>query len=120
MSLERELSCRQRVRDTGPSETRIPKISTKENKMNFRDPVPRTSPSERLASRERSKPSYQQVVENELRGSLSKLEHRAEILAAISQNRRISGRYELAEAYRKQSMNSKARAQSIRKLLNLA
>jgi hypothetical protein len=88
--------------------------------MNFRDHIPRTSPGKKLASGGRSKPSYQQVVENELRGSLSKLEHRAEILTAISEDHRISGRYELAEAYRKQSMNSKARAQSIRKLLNLA
>jgi hypothetical protein len=73
--------------------------------------------NKKLASNVRLKPSCPEALENELWGSLSKLEHRAEILMAISHNQRTSGRYELAEAYKKQAMNSKAYAQSIRKLL---
>ncbi len=73
--------------------------------------------NKKLASNVRLKPSCPEALQNELWGSLSKLEHRAEILMAISQNQRTSGRYESAEAYKKQAMNSKAYAQSIRKLL---
>jgi hypothetical protein len=73
--------------------------------------------NQKFTSSERLKPSYHEALERELWESLSKIEHRAEILIAISQNQRTSGRYELAEAYRKQAMKSKAYAQSIRKLL---
>ena len=59
----------------------------------------------------------QKALESGLLESLNKLEHRAEILTAISDDRRTSGFYELAETYRKQAMNSKSYAQSIRKLL---
>ncbi len=76
-----------------------------------------TKANKKLASNVRLKSSCAEVLQNELWGSLSKLEHRAAILMAISQNQRTSGRYESAEAYKKQAMNSKAYAQSIRKLL---
>ena len=71
--------------------------------------------NKKLGSNVRLKPIRH--LENELLGSLSKLEHRAEILIAISQNQRTCGRYEVAEAYKRQAMKSKACAQSIRKLL---
>lgn len=73
--------------------------------------------NKKLASNARLKPICQKHLQNELWGALSKLEHRAEILMAISQNQRTCGRYEMAEAYKRQAMNSKAYAQSIRKLL---
>lgn len=73
--------------------------------------------SKKLTSNVRLKPICPEALQNELWGSLSKLEHRAEILMAISQNQRTCGRYELAEAYKRQAVNSKAYAQSIRKLL---
>jgi hypothetical protein len=92
----------------------------KENQMDRRDRFPRAKASKKLASSVRLKSSYQEILKSELWGSLSKLEHRAEILTAISHDQRISGRYELAEAYKKQSIHSKAKAQSIRKLLDLA
>ena len=88
--------------------------------MDHRNHFPRAKANKKLASSPRFKPSYHQVLENELWRSLSKLEHRAEIQRAISHSQRISGRYELAEAYRKQSIDSMAKAQSIRKLLDLA
>jgi hypothetical protein len=73
--------------------------------------------NKRLASNVRLNPIFPEALQNELWWFLSKLEHRAEILMAISPNQRTSGRYESAEAYKKQAMNSKAYAQSIRKLL---
>jgi len=73
--------------------------------------------NKKLGSNVRLKPICHKDLENELWGSLSKFEHRAEILMAISQNQRTCGRYEVAEAYKRQAMNSKACAQSIRKLL---
>ena len=76
-----------------------------------------TKANEKLASVVRSKSSCSETLLNELWGSLSKFEHRVEILMAISHNQRTSGRYESAEAYKKQAINSKAYAQSIRKLL---
>jgi len=77
--------------------------------------------NEKLASIVRSKSFCPEALLNELWGHLTKLEQRAEILMAISHNQRTSGRYESAEAYKKQAINSKAYAQSIRKLLmNLA
>ena len=62
--------------------------------------------NKKLASNVRLKPSRPEAFQNELWESLSKLEHRAEILMAISQNQRTSGRYELAETYKKQAMSS--------------
>jgi len=59
------------------------------------------------------------TLESELSETLKKLEHRIEVLNSISHEQQISGYYELAEAYRKQAAESKASAQSIRKLLNL-
>jgi hypothetical protein len=88
--------------------------------MDHKDYFPRAQANKKLTSSVRFKPPSYKVLENELLGILSKLEHRAEILTAISHGQRISGCYELAEAYRKQSINSKAKAQSIRKLLELA
>jgi len=73
--------------------------------------------NKKLVSNVRLKSSFPETLQNELWGYLSKFEHRAEILMAISHNQRTSGRYESAEAYKKQAMNSKAHAQSIRKLL---
>jgi hypothetical protein len=88
--------------------------------MDHKDYSPRAQAHKKLTSSVRFKPPSHKALENELRGFLSRLEHRAEILTAISHRQRISGCYELAEAYRKQSMNSKAKAQSIRRLLDLA
>jgi len=82
-----------------------------------RDHASQAKANKKLASNVRSKPPCPEALQNELWGSLSKLEHRAEIFMAISQNQRTSGCYESAEAYKKQAMNSKAYAQSIRKLL---
>jgi len=73
--------------------------------------------NEKLSPIVRSKSPCPEALQNELWGSLSKLEHRAEILTAISRNQRTTGRCESAEAYKRQAMNSKAYAQSIRKLL---
>jgi hypothetical protein len=85
--------------------------------MNKEKHLPQTRPNRNLTAIVCSKASCQEVLEKELCESLNKLEHRAEILAAISHNRRTSECYELAEAYRKQAMNSKAYAHSIRRLL---
>jgi hypothetical protein len=73
--------------------------------------------NKKLGSNMRLRPISHKHLRNELWGSLSKLEHRAEVLMSISQNQRTCGRYELAEAYKRQAMNSKAYAHSIRKLL---
>ena len=75
------------------------------------------SQNEKLTSIVRSKLIFPEALQNELWGSLSKLEHRAEILMAISHDHRTSGRYESAEFYKRQAMNSKAYAQSFWKLL---
>jgi hypothetical protein len=58
-----------------------------------------------------------EVPENELLRLLNKLEHRVEVLMAIAHHQRASGCYESAEAYKKQAMESKGHAESIRKLL---
>ncbi len=57
------------------------------------------------------------VIQDDLRSLLGKWEHRAEILAAIAHEQRTSGRHEVAEAYKKQSIESKKHAESVRKLL---
>ena len=85
--------------------------------MNREDRACQAKANRKLAGSGHLKPSCSEALQNELRGSLSKLEHRAEILMTISHNQRTSGRYESAEAYKKQAMSSKAYAHSIRKLL---
>jgi len=85
--------------------------------MDEEDPLHQAKTNKKLGLSVRLKPSCRKALENELWEALCKLEHRAEILIAISHDQRTSGWYELAEAYKKQSMNSKAKAQSIRKLL---
>jgi phage baseplate assembly protein W len=57
------------------------------------------------------------AIESQLSEALKKVEHRVEVLTSISLQQSMSGYYELAEAYRKQAAESKASAQSIRKLL---
>jgi len=79
--------------------------------------VPQAKANKKLVSSVGLKTSCHEVLENELWGSLSKLEHRMEILMAISHNRREAGYYELAEAYKQQAAELKVHAQSIRKLL---
>ena len=76
-----------------------------------------TKAIQKNASGEPSRNSCHEILERELLESLNRIEHRAEILIAISHTQRKSGWDELAEAYRKQAMSSMARAQSIRKLL---
>ena len=57
------------------------------------------------------------ATNDDLWSLLDKWEHRAEILAAIAHEQRASGRHELAEAYKKQAIESKKHAESVRKLL---
>jgi hypothetical protein len=92
------------------------KIFIGKNNMDREGHASQTKVNRKLASNVRLKPSSPGALQNELGGSLSKLEHRAEILMTISRNQPTSGRYESAEAYKKQAINSMAYAQSIRKL----
>lgn len=57
------------------------------------------------------------AIQDELLSLLGRWEHRVEILAAIAHEQRASGRHELAEAYKKQAIESKKHAESVRKLL---
>ena len=57
------------------------------------------------------------ATNDDLWSLLDKWEHRAEILAAIAHEQRASGRHEMAEAYKKQAIESKKHAESVRKLL---
>jgi hypothetical protein len=57
------------------------------------------------------------AIRDDLRSLLGKWEHRAEILAAIAHEQQASGRHEMAEAYKKQAIESKKHAESVRKLL---
>jgi phage baseplate assembly protein W len=57
------------------------------------------------------------AIQDELWSLLGRWEHRVEILAAIAHEQRASGRHELAEAYKKQAIESKKHAESVRKLL---
>jgi hypothetical protein len=61
--------------------------------------------------------SSHEPLDQELRDSIEKLEHRSEILNAISRDQQSSGRYEVAEAYNRQAHQSKTYVRSIRKLL---
>ncbi len=57
------------------------------------------------------------TIQDDLWSLLGRWEHRAEILAAIAYEQRASGRHEMAEAYKKQAIESKKQAESVRKLL---
>jgi hypothetical protein len=57
------------------------------------------------------------AIHDDLWSLLGKWEHRAEILTAIAHEQRASGRHEMAEAYKKQAIESKKQAESVRKLL---
>jgi hypothetical protein len=57
------------------------------------------------------------AIQDDLWSLLGRWEHRAEILATIAHEQRTSGRHELAEAYKKQSIESKKHAESVRRLL---
>jgi hypothetical protein len=57
------------------------------------------------------------AIQDDLWSLLGRWEHRAEILAAIAHEQRASGRHEMAEAYKKQAIESKKHAESVRKLL---
>jgi len=58
------------------------------------------------------------AIESELSEALKKLEHRVEVLTSIYREQQTSGHHAVAEAYRKQADESKAYAQSIRRLLD--
>jgi hypothetical protein len=57
------------------------------------------------------------AIQDELWSLLGRWEHRAEILAAIAHEQRASRRHEMAEAYKKQAIELKKHAESVRKLL---
>jgi len=57
------------------------------------------------------------AIHDDLWSLLGKWEHRAEVLTAIAHEQRASGRHEMAEAYKKQAIESKKHAESVRKLL---
>jgi hypothetical protein len=57
------------------------------------------------------------AIQDDLWSLLGRWEHRAEILGAIAHEQLTSGRHEMAEAYKKQSIDSKKHAESFRKLL---
>jgi len=58
-----------------------------------------------------------EVIQNNIRSLLARLEHRAEILMAISRNQQTNGYHELAEASKHQAMETKRHAEIISKLL---
>jgi len=60
-----------------------------------------------------------EAIQNNLYGLLGKLEHRVEVLMAISQSQRTSGNQELAEVSRRQAMETKKHSETIRRLLIL-
>jgi hypothetical protein len=57
------------------------------------------------------------AIQDDLWVLFGKWEHRAEILAAIAHEQGASGRHELAEAYKRQAIESRKHAESVRKLL---
>ena len=57
------------------------------------------------------------AIQDELWSLLGRCEHRAETLVAIAHEQRASGRHKLAEAYKKQAIDSKKHAESVRKIL---
>jgi hypothetical protein len=58
-----------------------------------------------------------EVIQNNLLGLLGKLEHRVEILTAISHSQRTNGYQELAEVSKRQAIETKKHSETIRKLL---
>lgn len=58
-----------------------------------------------------------EAIQNNLLGLLGKLEHRVEILMAISQSQRTNGYQELAEVSKRQAMETKKHSETIRRLL---
>jgi hypothetical protein len=58
-----------------------------------------------------------EAIQNNLSSLLDKLEHRAEILMAISHSQRTNGYDELAEVSKRQAMEAKKHSETIRKLL---
>jgi hypothetical protein len=58
-----------------------------------------------------------EAIQNNLLGLLDRLEHRVEILMAISHSQRTNGHQELAEVSKRQAMEMKKHSETIRKLL---
>ncbi len=58
-----------------------------------------------------------EAIQNNLFGLLGKLEHRVEILMALSDSQRTNGHQELAEVSKRQAMETKKHSETIRKLL---
>lgn len=58
-----------------------------------------------------------EAIQNNLFGLLGKLEHRVEILMAISHSQRTNGYQELAEVSKRQAIETKKHSETIRKLL---
>jgi hypothetical protein len=58
-----------------------------------------------------------EAIQNNLFGLLGRLEHRVEILMAISQSQRTNGNQELAEVSKRQAMETKKHSETIRRLL---
>jgi hypothetical protein len=58
-----------------------------------------------------------EAIQNNLLGLLDRLEHRIEILTALSHSQRTNGHQELAEVSKRQAMETKKHSETIRKLL---
>jgi hypothetical protein len=58
-----------------------------------------------------------EAIQNNLLGLLGRLEHRVEILMAISQGQRTNGNHELAEVSKRQAIETKKHSETIRRLL---
>jgi hypothetical protein len=78
--------------------------------MDKEDHLSQRKANKKLTPKTHLNASYREALENELWESLNKLEHRVEILRAISCDQRASECYELAKVYRKQAMETKVYA----------
>jgi hypothetical protein len=58
-----------------------------------------------------------EALEKSPQGTLNRVEHRAGLFTAISHDQEESGHHELAQTYKKQAVETRAYAESIRKLL---
>ncbi len=58
-------------------------------------------------------------LRHELSEATKRLEHRAEVLSSLSHQHQSSGSHELAESCKRQAVESRKRAQLIRKILDL-
>jgi hypothetical protein len=58
-----------------------------------------------------------EAIQNNLLGLLGRLEHRVEILMAISHGQRTKGYHELAEISKRQAMETRKHSETIRRLL---